>query len=71
MYSWTKEANDNVLKTTYIQGRNKAEGRLWKLSIVAEEPEGITAVDDEMYKELSAQFRKADALAKLHIRETK
>jgi hypothetical protein len=49
MYSWTKEANDNVLKTTYIQGRNKAEGRLWKLIIVAEEPEGITGVDDEMY----------------------
>ena len=48
MYSWTKEANDNVLKTTYIQGRNKAEGRLWKLIIVAEEPEGITTVDDEM-----------------------
>ena len=68
MYSWTKEANDNVLKTTYIQGRNKAEGRLWKLIIVAEEPEGITGVDDEMYKELSAQFCKADALAKLHIR---
>jgi hypothetical protein len=49
IYSWTKEANDNVLKTTYIQGRNKAEGRLWKLIIVAEEPEGITGVDDEMY----------------------
>jgi hypothetical protein len=31
------------------------KGRLWKLIIVAEEPEDITAVDDEMYKELSAQ----------------
>ena len=59
MYSWTKEANDNVLKTTYIQGRNKAEGRLWKLIIVAEEPEGITGVDDEMYKEVSAARCKA------------
>jgi hypothetical protein len=63
MNSWTKEANDNDLKTTFIQGKNKAKGRLWKLIIVAEEPEDITAVDDEMYKELYVQLRKADALA--------
>jgi hypothetical protein len=61
--SWSKEANDTVSKTTFIQGKKKAEERLWKLTIVAEEPEDITAVDDEMYKELSAQLRKADALA--------
>ena len=37
-----------------------------KLTIVAEEPEDITAVDDEMYNDMSAQVResdKADALA--------
>jgi hypothetical protein len=28
----------------------KAEKRLWKLIIVAEEPEDVTVVDDEMYK---------------------
>jgi len=55
MNSWTKEANDTKSKTTLIQGKHKAKGRLWKLIIVAEEPEDITAVDDEMYKELSAQ----------------
>ena len=64
MNSWTKEANNSDLKTTFIQGKKKAKGRLWKLIIVAEEPEDITAVDDEMYKELSAQCRKANALAK-------
>ena len=63
MNSWTKEANDTKSKTTLIQGKHKAKGRLWKLIIVAEEPEDITVVDDEMYKELSAQLRKADALA--------
>ena len=36
-----KEANDNDLKTTFIQGKNKAKGMLWKLIIVAEESEGI------------------------------
>ena len=61
MNSWTKEVNDNNLKTTFIQGKKKAKGRLWKLIIVAEEPEGITAVELEMYKELSAPCRKADA----------
>jgi hypothetical protein len=64
MYSWTKEANGNDLKMTFIQGKKRAKGRLWKLIIVAEEPEGITAVDDEMYKDMSAQVRKSDALAK-------
>jgi hypothetical protein len=49
MNSWTKEAKDNDLKTTFIQGKKKVKGRFWKLIIVAEEPEGITAVDFEMY----------------------
>jgi len=53
MNSWTKEENDNDLKTTFIQGKKKAK---------CEEPEGITAVDDEMYNELSAPTRKADAV---------
>jgi hypothetical protein len=47
---------------TFIR-KKKKEDRLWKLIIVAEEPEDITALDDEMYKELSAQVRKTDALA--------
>jgi hypothetical protein len=42
--SWTKEANDTESKTTFMKER------LWKLIIVAEESEDITAVDDEMYK---------------------
>jgi hypothetical protein len=71
MNLWTKEANDTESKTTFIQGKKKAKDRLWKLIIVTEEPEGITAVDDEMYKELSAQCRKADALAKVHDRNRK
>jgi hypothetical protein len=54
MNSWTEDANDNDLKTTFIQGKKEAKGRLWKLTIVVEEPEGIAAVDDEMYTELSA-----------------
>jgi hypothetical protein len=41
--------NDTKSKTTFIQGK-KAEKRLWKLIIVAEEPEDVTVVDDEMYK---------------------
>ena len=36
------------------------EERLWKLTIVAEEPEDITAVDDEMYNDMSAQVRISD-----------
>jgi hypothetical protein len=58
--------NENDLKTTFIQGKKKANDRLWRLIIVAEEPEGIAAVDDEMYNELSVQCRKADALARVH-----
>ena len=58
MTSWTKEANVTVSKTTFIQGQKKGKDRLWKLIIVAEEPEDITAVDDEMYKQVSAQLRK-------------
>jgi hypothetical protein len=49
------------IKNDFHPRQKKAEERLWKLIIVAEEPEDITAVDDEMYKELSAQFCKADA----------
>ena len=64
MNSLTKGANDNDLKTTFNQGKKKAKGRLWKLIIVAKETEGIATVDDEMYKELSAQCRKANVLAK-------
>ena len=66
MNSWTKEENDNDLKTTFIQGKTKAEERLWKHVIDAEEPEDITTVDDEMYNDMSAQVResgKADQLA--------
>ena len=63
MNLWMKEANDTKSKTTFIKCKNKAKGRLWKLIIVAEEPEDITAIDDEMYNELSAQVCKADALA--------
>jgi hypothetical protein len=68
MNSWTKEANDTESKTTFIQGKNKAKERLWKLIIVAQEPEDITAADDEMYKKLSAQVRKTDAQ---HVRKKK
>ena len=69
MNSWTKEANNSDLKTTIIRGKKKAKRRLWKFIIVAEEPEDITAVDDEMYKELSAQCCKADALASVRRRK--
>jgi hypothetical protein len=34
---WIKEANDNELKTNFIQGKKNAKGRLWKIIIVAEE----------------------------------
>ena len=60
MNSWIKEANDTVSKTTFIQGKKNAKDRLWKLIIVAEEPEDITAVDDDMYKDMSAQARESD-----------
>ena len=36
--------NDIESRKTFIRGKNKAKGRLWKLIIVAEEPEDITAV---------------------------
>jgi hypothetical protein len=60
MNSWIKEANDTVSKTTFIQGKKNAKDRLWKLIIVAEEPEDITAVDDDMYNDMSAQARESD-----------
>ena len=62
MNSWTKEANDIESKTIFIQGKKNAEERLWKLIIVAEVSEDITAVDDEMYKDMSAQVRESDEL---------
>jgi len=62
MNSWTKEANDTESKTIFIQGKKNAKERLWKLIIVAEVPEDITAVDDEMYKDMSAQVRESDEL---------
>jgi hypothetical protein len=55
-------------RTTFIQGKKK---RLWKLIIVEEEPEDITAVDDDMYKQLSAQCRKADEVARVRKRQHK
>jgi hypothetical protein len=58
MNSWTKDANDTESKTIFIQGKKNAKKRLWKLIIVAEEPEDITAVDDEMYRDVSAQVRE-------------
>ena len=39
----------------------------WKLTIVAEEPEDITAIDDEMYNDMSAQVRKSDVLGKRKV----
>jgi hypothetical protein len=60
MNSWIKEANDTVSKTTFIQGKKNAKDRLWKLIIVAEKPEDITAVDDDMFNDMSAQARESD-----------
>jgi hypothetical protein len=62
--SWIKQANNNEFKTTFIQGKKEAKGMLWKLTIVVEEPEGIVAVDDDMFEEMSAGCRKADAQRK-------
>jgi hypothetical protein len=44
--------------------------RIWKPIIVTEEPEDITAVDDEMYKKMSAEYRK-DELTRAHARNRK
>ncbi len=60
--SWTKEANDTESKTIFIQGKKNAKDRHWKLIIVSEEPEDITAVDDEMYKDMSAQVRESECV---------
>ena len=60
MNSWAKEANDTESKTIFIQGKKNAKERLWKLIIVSQEPEDITAVDDEMYKDVSAQVRESE-----------
>jgi hypothetical protein len=71
MNSWTKEANDNDLTTTFIQGKKEAKGRRWKLTTVVEEPKGIATVDDDMFEEMSAECRKADAQVKSHARNRK
>ena len=66
MGTWIKRTNESDSKTIFIEGKKKVKGRLWKLIIVAEEPEDITAVDDEMYNDMSARVResgKADQLA--------
>ena len=34
--------------------------RLWKLTIVTEEHEDITPVDEDMYEKMSAERRKAN-----------
>ena len=60
MNTWIKEANDTESKMIFIQGKKNAQDRLWKLIIVAEEPEDITAVDDEMYNDMSAQVRESE-----------
>ena len=60
MNTWIKVVNDTESKTIFIQGKKNAKDRLWKLIIVAEEPEDITAVDDEMYNDMSAQVRESE-----------
>ena len=55
---------NSLTKEVFIQGKKKEKGMFWKLIIVAEETEGIAAVDDEMYKKLSAECHKANVLAK-------
>ena len=60
MNTWIKLANKNGLKTTYIRGKKNAKDRLWKLTIVTEEPEDITPVDEDMYEKMSAERRKAN-----------
>ena len=67
--SWIKQANDNDLKTTFIRGKKEAKGRLWKLTIVVEEPEGIAAVDDDMFEEMSAECRKSRCTSKKSCQE--
>ena len=71
MNSWTKEANDSESKTIFIQGKKNVKDRLWKLIIVAEEPEDITALDDEMYNDMSAQVRELDKADQLCVRKRK
>jgi len=62
MNSWTKEANDAESKTIFIKGKKNVKDRLWKLIIIAEEPEDITAVDDEMNNDMSAQLHEKACL---------
>jgi hypothetical protein len=59
--------NDTESKTIFIKGKKNAKERLWKLTIVAEEPEDITAVDDEMSNDMSAQVRESDVLGKRKV----
>ena len=60
MNTWIKLANKNGLKTMYIRGKNNVKDRLWKLTIVTEEPEDITPVDEDMYEKMSAERHKAN-----------
>ena len=54
-------------KQSSLKVKKNAEKRLWKLTIVAEEPEDITAVDDENSNDMSAQVRKSDVLGKRKV----
>ena len=69
MGTWIKRANESDSKTIFIEGKKKVKGRLWKLIIVTEEPEGITPVDNEIFERLSATRRKAKALLMEEKRE--
>jgi hypothetical protein len=67
MTSWTKDANDKDLKTTFIQGKKKQRKDFGSLSSLLKS----MSVNDEMYKELSAQCRKADEHACVRKRQHK
>jgi hypothetical protein len=69
MGTWIKRTNESDSKTIFIEGKKKVKGRLWKLIIVTEEPEGITPVDNEIFERLSATRRKAKALLMEEKRE--
>jgi len=56
----TEEVNP-IDKTRLSEKQARFANTKKKLIIVAEEPEGIIAVDDEMYNELSAPTHKSDA----------
>ncbi len=60
MTKWIELANDNDLKTTFIQGKKNAKGRPWKLIIVTEEPEDITPVNEDVYEKKAVERCKAE-----------